>query len=86
MNMNNNKYNINNLIQIMELINNSNKAQNKSPKKPLNLSLEENFIKAIKHIAVKRETTVSKLLEDYIKAIINTNEELIQLVEIINNN
>ena len=43
-------------------------------KKKLNLSIEEDLHKTIKHIAINQDTTASELVEDYIRAIqVNPN-------------
>lgn len=52
-------------------------------KKKLNLSIEEDLHKAIKHIAINQDTTVSSLIEDYIKAI-QSNREIIRAIKDIN--
>lgn len=54
-------------------------------KKSLNLFLDENLIKDIKHIAISENTTVSKLVEDYIKAI-NTNKDIIKVMKTMTDN
>ena len=54
-------------------------------KKSLNLFLDENLIKDIKHIAISENTTVSKLVEDYIKAI-NTNKDIIKVMKNMTDN
>ena len=54
-------------------------------KKSLNLFLDENLIKDIKHIAISENTTVSKLVEDYIKAI-NTNKDIIKDMKTMTDN
>lgn len=52
-------------------------------KKKLNLSIDINLHKAIKHIAINQDTTVSALIEDYIRAIQN-NKEIIRAIKDIN--
>lgn len=52
-------------------------------KKKLNLSIDTNLHKAIKHIAINQDTTVSALIEDYIRAIQN-NKEIIRAIKDIN--
>lgn len=54
-------------------------------KKKLNLSIDENLHKAIKHIAINQDTTVSALIEDYIRAI-QSNQEIIRVIKDIQNN
>lgn len=54
-------------------------------KKSLNLFLDENLIKDIKHIAISENTTVSKLVEDYIKAI-NINKDIIKVMKTMTDN
>lgn len=49
-------------------------------KTKLNLSIEEELKRAIKHIAISENKTVSELVEIYIKAI-NANKEVIGLLE-----
>lgn len=49
-------------------------------KKKLTLSIDENLIKSIKIQAIKHNTTVSSLLEDYIRAI-NRRSEVIGLIK-----
>ena len=49
-------------------------------KKKLNLSIESDLHKAIKHIAINQDTTVSALIEDYIRAIQN-NKEIIKVIK-----
>lgn len=49
-------------------------------KTKLNLSIEEELKRAIKHIAISENKTVSELVEIYIKAI-NANREVIGLLE-----
>lgn len=53
-------------------------------KRKLNLSIEEDLYKAIKHIAVEQDTTVSKLIEDYIRAI-QKNREVIKAIKDMQN-
>ncbi len=52
-------------------------------KKKLNLSIDANLHKAIKHIAISQDVTVSSLIEDYIRAIQN-NKEIIRAIKDIN--
>lgn len=54
-------------------------------KKSLNLFLDEDLIKDIKHIAISENTTVSKLVEDYIKAI-NINKDIIKVMKTMTDN
>ena len=49
-------------------------------KKKLNLSIDSDLHKAIKHIAINQDTTVSALIEDYIRAIQN-NKEIIKVIK-----
>ena len=49
-------------------------------KKNLNLSIDSDLHKAIKHIAINQDTTVSALIEDYIRAIQN-NKEIIKVIK-----
>ncbi len=49
-------------------------------KRKLNLSIEEDLYKTIKHIAIEQDTTASSLLEDYIRAIQN-NREVIKVIK-----
>ena len=49
-------------------------------KRKLNLSVEEDLYKTIKHIAIEQDTTASGLLEDYIRAIQN-NREVIKVIK-----
>lgn len=49
-------------------------------KEKLNLSIDAELKKAIKHIAVNEDKTVSELIEIYIKAI-NSNTDIIKLLE-----
>lgn len=49
-------------------------------KKKLNLSVEADLHKAIKHIAISEDTTASALIEDYIRAIQN-NREVIKVIK-----
>lgn len=53
-------------------------------KRKLNLSIEEDLYKAIKHIAIAEDTTVSKIFEDYIRAIQN-NKEVIKVIKNMQN-
>lgn len=52
-------------------------------KKKLNLSIDENLHRAIKHIAINQDTTVSALVEDYIRAI-QKNQEVIKVIKNMN--
>ena len=52
-------------------------------KKKLNLSIDENLHRAIKHIAISQDTTVSALVEDYIRAI-QKNQEVIKVIKNMN--
>lgn len=52
-------------------------------KKKLNLSIDENLHKTIKHIAISEDTTVSALVEDYIIAI-QKNREIIKVIKDMN--
>ena len=45
-------------------------------KKKLNLSIDSDLHKAIKHIAINQDTTVSALIEEYIRAIQNNKENI----------
>lgn len=38
-------------------------------KKKLTLSIEENLIRSIKHIAIDEKKTISEIFEDYIRAV-----------------
>lgn len=49
-------------------------------KKKLNLSIDANLHKAIKHIAISQDATVSSLIEDYIRAI-QSNQEIIKVIK-----
>lgn len=49
-------------------------------KKKLNLSVDANLHKAVKHIAINEDATVSELFEDYIKAI-QKNSEIIKVIK-----
>ena len=49
-------------------------------KKKLNLSIDSDLHKAIKHIDINQDTTVSALIEDYIRAIQN-NKEIIKVIK-----
>lgn len=53
-------------------------------KKKLNLSVEADLHKAIKHIAINEEATVSELFEDYIRAI-QSNKEVIRVIKDMQN-
>lgn len=57
----------------------------KSEKKKLNLSVDTKLIKTSKFIALKNDTSVSELFEDYIKAI-DKNPQLIKLIKDSANN
>lgn len=56
----------------------------KNEKKKLNLSVDTKLIKTSKFIALKNDTSVSELFEDYIRAI-DKNPQLIQLIKDSNN-
>jgi hypothetical protein len=45
-------------------------------KKPLNITVEENLIKAIKQYAEDKETSISALVEDYFEQLIKPIKEL----------
>ncbi len=49
-------------------------------KKKLNLSVEADLHKAIKHIAISEDTTASALVEDYIRAI-QSNKDIIKVIK-----
>lgn len=49
-------------------------------KKKLNLSVDADLHKAIKHIAINEEATVSELFEDYIRAV-QSNKEVIKVIK-----
>lgn len=49
-------------------------------KKKLTLSVDEKLIQSVKIQAIKHNTTVSKLLEDYIRAI-NKRKEIVELIK-----
>lgn len=49
-------------------------------KKKLTLSVDEKLIQSVKIQAIKHNTTVSELLEDYIKAI-NKRKEIVELIK-----
>lgn len=49
-------------------------------KKKLTLSIEESLIHSVKIQAIKNNTTVSNLLEDYIRAL-NKRKELVELIK-----
>lgn len=49
-------------------------------KEKLNLSVDEELKKDIKHIAISENKTVSELVEIYIKAI-SSNREIIKVLE-----
>lgn len=53
-------------------------------KKKLNLSIEEDLCKAIKHIAINKDATASELIEDYIRAI-QINPDVIKAIKDIQN-
>lgn len=52
-------------------------------KRKLTLSIEESLVKKIKHIAIEEDTTISGLLEEYIKAI-QKNRNVIKAIKDIN--
>lgn len=52
-------------------------------KKKLNLSIDASLHKTIKHIAISEDTTVSTLVEDYIRAI-QKNKDVIKAIKSIN--
>ena len=52
-------------------------------KRKLTLSIDEKLIKQIKHICIEENTTVSYLVEEYIKAI-NKNRSVIKAIQDIN--
>lgn len=56
----------------------------KNEKKKLNLSIDTKLIKTSKFIALKNDTSVSELFEDYIRAI-DKNPQLIKLIKDTNN-
>lgn len=60
------------------------KHMSNSTKKKLNLSVDEKLIKTSKFIALKNDTSVSELFEEYIKAI-DKNPQLIKLISDTNN-
>ncbi len=49
-------------------------------KEKLNLSIEQDLKKTIKHISISEGKTVSELVEIYIKAI-SSNREIIKILE-----
>ena len=49
-------------------------------KKKLTLSIDEKLIQSIKIQAIKHNTTVSEMLEDYIRAI-NKKSQVIELIK-----
>lgn len=49
-------------------------------KEKLNISIDKELKKQIKHIAISEEKTVSELIEIYIKAI-NTNRDIVDVLE-----
>lgn len=53
-------------------------------KKKLNLSIDAELHKAIKHIAISEDTTVSAILEDYIRAM-QRNREVIKVIKNMQN-
>ncbi len=53
-------------------------------KKKLNLSIEEDLHKAIKHIAINQDATASELVEDYIRAI-QINPDVIKAIKDMQN-
>lgn len=50
------------------------------PKKKLNLSINEDLHKAIKHIAINQDSTISEIVEDYIRAI-QINQDVIKVIK-----
>lgn len=52
-------------------------------KRKLTLSVEESLIKKIKHVCIEENTTISKLVEDYIIAI-NKNKNTIRAIKDMN--
>ena len=50
------------------------------PKDKLNLSIDSQLKKAIKHIAIAQDATVSELFEDYIKAI-QKNQDMTKVIK-----
>lgn len=52
-------------------------------KKPLNLSVSTDLIKALKHIAIEENVYASELVEEYIKAI-KKNKDVIKAIRDIN--
>lgn len=62
----------------------STEVATKNEKKKLNLSIDTKLIKTSKFIALKNDTSVSELFEDYIKAI-DKNPQLIKLIKDTNN-
>ncbi|MFD2203050.1 DUF6364 family protein [Shivajiella indica] len=57
-------------------------------KKPLNITVDENLIKAIKQYAENKETSISALVEDYFERLIKTKKELesnVSLLEFVKN-
>lgn len=48
-------------------------------KRKLNLSIDESLHKAIKHIAINEDATISEIFEDYIRAI-QSNQEVIKVI------
>lgn len=49
-------------------------------KEKLNLSIDKELKKAVKHIAIAQDTTVSVLFEDYIKAI-QKNQDMTKVIK-----
>ena len=49
-------------------------------KRKLNLSIDESLHKAVKHIAISEDATVSEIFEDYIRAI-QSNQEIIKVIK-----
>lgn len=62
----------------------STEVATKNEKKKLNLSVDTKLIKTSKFIALKNDTSVSELFEDYIRAI-DKNPQLIKLIKDTNN-
>ena len=52
-------------------------------KKKLTLSIEENIIKSMKHIAISEDTNLSELVEEYFRAV-KKNKEVISAIQNIN--
>lgn len=53
-------------------------------KRKLNLSIDESLHKAVKHIAINQDATVSELVEDYIRAI-QINQDVIKVIKDMQN-